>query len=318
MQCGPQCPPSGHDVFSLLLSHFPDLLAQAIYIGVAYLVFSWGGELFGERRRLQASQAAEVAEGAVLLWYWVVIAGAFTGALLVIKCACAVSGELFEYLSHLDKVVGKAVDRLKKELQDDLCEMLEDALSTRCASPVGSAEEGKALAEGAKAEVKKVATPIIKAINEAMAQKELDASALLPSVLKSHFLFGLLLAAPLLAVVAMNTSVDWAIGPPSAAAGRLLSPELGWSDFIAHSGQLWPNAFLNVVWSLLSSWPAQRFVSNNAIKVVERRANEHLLRSVQANLPGGIQSLQATLDEAHRSVNSRSGGSGGKGNCAVQ
>lgn len=330
MHCSPQCPPSSHDVLSLLLSHFPDIVAQAIYIGMGYLVFAWGGELFGEERRLhgflagsgralQATspmEAAEIAEGALLLWYWAVVAGAFTGALLVIKSACAVAGELFEYLSRLDKVVGKAVDRLKAELPNDLSEMLEDALSTQTGKP-SNIEDGKALAEGAKAEVAKVAAPISRAIDEA--RKELEPSVLLPSVLRSHLLFGLLLAAPPLAVVALKTTVDWAVGPPTGEPGRLLSPALGWSDFTASAGQLWPNALLNVVWSLLSSWPAQRFVSNNAIKVVERRANVQMLRAVQANLPGGIQTLQATLDEAHRSVTSKSSGrNGGKGNCVVQ
>lgn len=300
LDCAPQCPPSEPDITHLLLVHVPDLLVQVVYIVGAYVVLQSGSEVFSEGQHMPADEAASenALERQLMLWYWAIFVGALVATFLVLKSVVTIALEVFELIDRLEGVVSEAIARLQVELEGDVSEVLEDAMSLGTLRSPRDMEETRAVHSSASRGVAAACSAAV-----ASAHQSLDVQSLLPWALTNHLLFAALCSVPFLAVVSTKAYLDYESGTgPEDVTGIPTEPIEGEdrdSDVAGSLRLMWGNVLLNLLWILIGTWPIQIFCTNCSIVLVERRMNDYLLAAAKANIPGGVGCVQAMLNNAN-------------------
>eukprot|EP00929_Paragymnodinium_shiwhaense_P064182 TRINITY_DN32127_c0_g1_i1.p1 TRINITY_DN32127_c0_g1~~TRINITY_DN32127_c0_g1_i1.p1 ORF type:complete len:599 (-),score=117.65 TRINITY_DN32127_c0_g1_i1:434-2230(-) len=253
-----------------------------------------------------------------LTMLWTVIVGIITAILTFLKSLRGLASWLFDFIDTTEDKLNQAIDVLQKELQEEVKEQLDDALDDvpETARQLVTHEVVKALANTIDS-----------------AQKSLDLNLLLPRIVRTKSRFVLFFGCPVALCLALNGAcqvllmlhtVHVPAATPEGAARRLAggicsmlkdagslseyididqmcssSPSDLVKDlpaFLIENALLLLNTLLNIFLVWLGSFPVIRFATNNVIKTVETKTNEHLQRTAESVTPGGVKNLQKTLD----------------------
>lgn len=254
----------------------------------------------------QTEQAASDLQNQ-LLAYWVIVAGCVTSVLVVIKNVRWICTSFFTLIDKIEDKINEGIDVLQKELQEEVTEILEDSMDSMGDDPI--AKEGQKLA------VSTIVGKLKTAIDDAQKQVPDQLEGLLPWVARRKHRLVLVLGVPCVVVVAAKCVLDLYLqlmsGTSSSItatttmgitttvfgagdAGRRL---VDFSDIEDELQSLYPmigTLIVNLIVAVLSSNPVVRFITNNAIRLIEKAVNFFILKEAKDKVP--TEEIQQALD----------------------
>lgn len=296
----PKTLPSRDKAIGIAKKYAVDFATNGLYAGVAIILAVVGGSAAAATGTVQT--AASGADGAAadataaassahnkLLGYWMVIMGAVSGIIVIVKNVRFIVKTMFEVIDVIKDKINAAIDVLQEELEVETAEMMEDAFEDAATGVMGDMAK--------KAAQKTILGQLSKGIDKA--QKTIDPQGMLPWPAGTQLRLSACLAAPCIVVVVVSAIQ----GIASSAQGRRLvsldfadERRLGLADSASQLRPMITNLVVNMLIAFLSSNPVVRFIANTVIRKIQKSTNSFVLSAAKANIPGGVESLQQTLD----------------------